>query len=163
MTLSRRIAAALDDPTVLAGAPPHHATAEQTPHRLSLAVRVASPVGVEVESFELSHTDEDRPDRSLDDLKARADRVAARVTYLMEPLRLIEADAQGVEVELRSAQPTARDGRRAYYEVRLNRRGTLRLARVVFDESDRSRTETPFQLTREVLDRLVDDLVATAD
>lgn len=161
MSLSRQIAAALDDLSAIGGTP-HEITAEAGPHRLTLAVRVASPVGVEVLALEFAVSDPARPERSLDDLRAWADRVAARVTYLMEPLVLLEVDPAGGEAELRSQSPTARDGRRAYYEVRLNRQGTLRLHRVSFEESDRRRRDTPFQLTREVLERLADDLAATA-
>ena len=80
----------------------------------------------------------------------------------MEPLRVVEIDPVGVEVELRSAAPTQRNGVRAYYEVRLRRGGTLDLARVVFDDATRTRRDEPFQMTREVLERLTDDLVDTA-
>lgn len=158
MSLSRQIAAALDDLSAI-GAAPHELTAESGPHRLTLTVRVASPVGVEVEALEFTAQG---PERSLDDLRAWADRVANRLTYLMEPLVLLELDADGGTAELRSQSPTARDGQHAYYEVRLNRQGTLRLRRLAFEEADRKRRETPFQLSREVLERLADDLAATA-
>ncbi len=161
MSLSRQIAAALDDLSAIS-ATPHDLTAESGPHRLTLSVRLASPVGVEVEALEFAVHDPSRPERSLDDLRAWANRVADRVTYLMEPLVLLEVDADGGQAELRSRNPTARDGRRAYYEVRLHRQGTLRLHRVAFDEADHKRRETHFQLSREVLERLTDDLVATA-
>ena len=65
-------------------------------------------------------------------------------------------------VELRSHAPTARGDRRAYYEVRLGRQGTLRLARVAFDEVDP--TPAPglaAMMTREVLERLIDDIIAS--
>ncbi len=160
MSLSRRIVAALVDPRV--GPAPHPVTALDGHHRLTLAVRLDSPVGVELDGLTFAVEDPARPARSLDELKAWAARVAARVTYLMEDLVLIEADAAGVEVELRSGRPTARDGRRSYYEARLDRNATLRLSRVSFDESSRRRSDTPFQLTTETLERLADDLVATA-
>jgi hypothetical protein len=158
MSLSRRIAAALADFSA-AGAAPGTVEAAEGPHRLALAARHANPVGVEADRLDF-HAE--GPERSADELRAWADRVAARVTYLMEPVVLLEVDAQGGEAELRSQTPTARDGRRAYYEVRLNCSGALRLHRLAFDEADRRRVETPFQLTREVLERLADDLVATA-
>ncbi len=162
MSLSRRIAVALDEPLAPGAGQPGTISAEEAPHRLTLAVQAANPVGVEVVNLAFSDTDPDQPERSLDDLKAWADRVATRVTYLMEPLVLLEVDSQGGEAELRSQKPTAREGRRTFYEVRLNRQGTLRIVRVAFDEADRSRREISFQLTREVLERLTDDLVATA-
>ena len=62
----------------------------------------------------------------------------------------------------RSHAPTARGDLKSYYEVRLNKTGSLRLSRVVFDEATRRRRPAPCQLTREVLERLTDDLVASA-
>ena len=75
---------------------------------------------------------------------------------------MLEVDAQGGEVELRSQSPTPRGQLRSYYEVRLNKAGTLRLDRVGFDPSDRRRRPMQFQLSREVLERLADDLADTA-
>jgi hypothetical protein len=159
MSLSRRIAAALDEFHARGHATPAVVEAAEAPHRLSLSVAQASPVGVQLDGLAFAA---DGPERSTEALRAWADRVAARVTYLMEPLVLLEVDPEGGEAELRSRQPTAREGRRAFYEVRLNRAGTLRLRRVAFDEADRRRADAPFQLSREVLERLADDLVATA-
>jgi hypothetical protein len=157
-SLSRRIAAALANlpPAV---APTRTASASVTPHHLDLEVRVASPVGVEIERLEFRV---DGPDRTLDELTAWADRLAARVTYLMEPLVLLEVDPLGVEVELRSQAPTARGGLRSYYEARLDRTGRLWVIRQAFDPVSRTRRPVPFQLTAETLERLTDDLVDTA-
>lgn len=162
MSLSQQIVDALDKlPADLAT--PRELHASSGPHRLTLFLRLASAIGVEVEALEFSIATPEPADRSTESLRAWADRVANRVTYLMEPLVLLELDDEGGVAELRSQTPTARDGRRAFYEVRLNRQGTLRLRRLAFDEEDRRRQETPFQLSREVLERLADDLVATAD
>src|SRR6267142_1994445 len=50
-------------------------------------------------------------------LKAKAEAVAAKVTGLMEPLRLIELDGLRTEAILRSTAPTARGERRSHYEL----------------------------------------------
>ena len=162
MTLSRRIADALDDLAATGGATSGSVVAEAPPHRLELTIRTASPIGVEADRLDFKARPEDAPDLVLGDLQAWADRLTARVTYLMEPLVLVEADAEGTTVELRSQKPTPRDGHRSYYEVLLDRGGRLRLHRVRVENSDRRRSEAPFQLSREVLERLADDLVATA-
>jgi hypothetical protein len=154
MSLSTKIAAAAAD---LAASGP--IAVEDGPHRLALDVRSAGPIGVEADALEFTVLD--RPEWTVEALRAWGDRLASRVTYLMEPLVVVEADPVGVEVELRSGTPTARGERRGYYEVRLDRRGSLRLGRVAFDEADRRRRSTSFQLTREVLERLADDLVAS--
>jgi hypothetical protein len=158
MSLSRKIAAALDArPTP--GALPTDVVAAEGPHRLSLSVGLSGPVGLEVHALDFAA--DGRPEWAVDALKSWGDRLAARVTYLMEPLAVVEADAVGGEVELRSGSPTARHGHRSYYRVRLGRDGTLRLDRLAFDESTRTRRPVPFQLTREVLERLADDLAAS--
>ena len=79
----------------------------------------------------------------------------------MEPLVVLEHDPIDNQVEIRSESPTHRSGRRTYYEVRLHPRGTLRLSRVSYDEATRRRQPAPCQLTREALERLADDLVAS--
>ena len=79
----------------------------------------------------------------------------------MEPLKVLEIDAGGGEVQIRSQTPTARGDQRGFYEVRLFRQGTLRLERFAFDEATRQRQPTACQITREVLERLADDLVAS--
>jgi hypothetical protein len=80
----------------------------------------------------------------------------------MEPLVVLEVDPVGVEVELRSQSPTARNGLRSYYEARLSRDGRLHIHRVAFDPVTCVRQSVGFQVTREVLERLADDLVDTA-
>ena len=87
--------------------------------------------------------------------------LAGRVTYLMEPLKVLEVDAAGGEVHIRSQSPTARADQRGYYEMRLFRQGTLRMQRFTFDDTTRQRKQSPCQLTREVLERLADDIVAS--
>lgn len=158
MSLSQEIADALDK-VAGAFAPALALAADEGAHHMLLDVTLAGPVGFSALGLEFRA---DGPERTIDQLKDWADRVAARVTYLMEPLRVVEIDPVGVEVELRSAAPTSRNGVRAFYEVRLRRAGTLNLARVVFDDATRTRRDEPFQMTREVLERLTDDLVDTA-
>ena len=79
----------------------------------------------------------------------------------MEPLKVLEVDAAGGEVHIRSQSPTTRDDQRSYYEVRLFKQGTLRMERSTFDEATRRRRRIPCQLTREVLERLADDVAAS--
>jgi hypothetical protein len=155
MSLSRKIAAALD----AAGPLPRDVEAADGPHRLSLRLTAGGPVGLAFDALDFRH--DGHPGLSPEGLRAWGDRVASRVTYLMEPLVVLEADPVVGEVALRSQSPTPREGRRSYYEVRLDRRGSLRLARVAFDEAERRRKAVDCQLTREVLERLADDLAAS--
>ena len=159
MTLSRKIAAAVDarpDPETL----PCDVAADDGGNRLSLRLTAAGPVGLAFETLEF--TTADRTVRSPDALRAWADRLAATLTYLMEPLVVVELDTLAGEAELRSQSPTPRGDLRSYYEVRLYQTGALRLSRVVFDDASRRRGPAICQLTVEVLERLADDLVACA-
>jgi hypothetical protein len=104
----------------------------------------------------------DRTDWSSAALNAWGDRLTKRINYLLEPLRVLEIDAGCGEVQIRSASPTPRSESRGYYEIRLGRQGTCRLERYSFDETTRQRRRTPCHLTREVVERLADDIAAAS-
>jgi hypothetical protein len=152
--LSRKIAAEVD-----AQAGPGKVTVADGPYHLSLKLTAASPVGIAFDALEFA--DETAAGRSADALRAWGGRLASRLTYLMEPLVVLEVDDQAGEAELRSKSPTVSDGVQSYYEIRLHRAGMLGLRRVAFSESNRRRMPVSCQLTREALDRLANDLVAT--
>lgn len=157
MSLSQKIVAAVD---ASAGSSPCDVSAAEGPNQVSLRLTAGGTVGVAFDAIDFATSA--RPAWTDAELRAWGDRLAARVTYLMEPLVVLEVDPVAGEVELRSLAPTTRGGLRSYYEVRLNRQGALRFARVLFDENTRQRRPATCQLTREVLERLTDDLVATS-
>ena len=158
MNLSQKIAAALDGPD--AAVLPCDVAIADTTHRLVIHLTASGPVGLAFGSLDFTTGAED--DWSPEALKAWGDRLAARVTYLMEPLVVLEIDTLAGEADLRSQPPTARGDLRSFYEMRLTKQGTVRLTRVVFDAATRHRRPAPCQMTREVLERLTDDLVACA-
>ncbi len=158
MNLSKKIAAALDENTKV-HLPPCDIAVEEGAHRLTLHITAIDTVGLAFDSLEFVATD--RTDWTPDSLRSWGDRLAARVTYLMEPFKILEVDAEGGEVCLRSQSPTARNQKRSYYEIRLGKSGTLRMERRTFDEAARVRDRSTCQLTREVLERLADDIVAS--
>jgi len=127
---------------------------------LSLSLSEAGPVGLAFDHLEFAAPD--RRALTPDQLHSWADRLTGRVTYLMEPLVVVEHDRAGAEVDVRSKTPTARRGVRSYYEVRLKGDGSLRMGRVAYDESERRRDPVACPMTFETLDRLVDDLVDTS-
>ena len=155
MNLSQKIAAALDGPdgAVL----PCDVAIADAAHRLVIHLTASGPVGLAFGALDFTTGAED--DWSPEALKAWGDRLAARVTYLMEPLVVLEQDALAGEVAIRSHVPTSRGESRAFYEIRLSGGGNLHLARVAFDESTRRRRGLDCMMTREVLERLVDDII----
>ncbi len=116
MSLSRKIADGVDELVKEAG-PPRPLSAEEGRHHIDLPVTLATAIGVECAGFDFHVAD--RASMSLDDLRAWGQRIAGKVTYLMEPLAVQEADAVAGEVLLRSAIPTLKPDRRSYYEAHL--------------------------------------------
>jgi hypothetical protein len=159
MSLSQKIAAALDENT-RAYVLPCTVTVEEGPARLTMNITALDSVGIALDRLEFSRSD--RTEWSSPELNAWGERLAARITYLLEPLKVLEIDAGGGEVQIRSQAPTARAETRGYYEIRLFKNGTLRLERFVFDEASRQRKPTAAQFTREVLERLADDIASAA-
>ena len=156
MSLSRSLSAAVE----AAAATPCPIASEAGPHRLALQLTATGPVGLAFDGLDFASI---APlDLSAEALRAWGDRLAARVTYLMEPLVVQEVDAEAGEAELRSQAPTPRADRKSFYEVRLRREGALHLRRLAFDDATRRRGLVPCQMTLEVLERLADDLVASA-
>jgi hypothetical protein len=158
MSLSQKIAAALDENT-RAYTLPCAVTVEDGPNRLTLNLTALDTVGVAFDSLEFATAN--RTDWSSDALKAWGERLAARVTYFLEPLKVLEIDAGGGEVQIRSQSPTSRAEQRGFYEVRLFKQGTLRMERFVYSDATRKRQRTPCQFTREVIERLADDIAAS--
>ena len=158
MSLSKKIAAALDENTKV-HVLPCTVTVEEGPHRLSLHLSALDTVGLACTALEF--TTSSRVEWTSEGLGAWGERLAGRVSYLLEPLKVLEVDRDGGEVQIRSQNPTTRSEQRGYYEVRLFKQGTLKMGRYAFDEETRQRRCTPCQLTREVLERLADDLAGS--
>jgi hypothetical protein len=95
------------------------------------------------------------------ELQARAEQVCQRVTGLLEPLRLVEVDAQSNTALLRSEQPGQVGGDRFYYEVLLHGDGGSVLRRYQTPQAGQPRRQqVAFALTHETLAKLVRDLTA---
>jgi hypothetical protein len=100
---------------------------------------------------------------STEQLRAWGDRVAKRVRYLLEAIESVELDAPKGQLLLRSTPPEKKpDGTVFYYEVLLESGAELHLTRQRFDAQHRTRTAEPLHCTRELLEKLVNDLAATA-
>lgn len=91
-------------------------------------------------------------------LRAWADGVAARVTGLLEPLRVVEVDAPRLQAQLRSQNPIPRDEQSFYYEVILQAAGTALLRRYQAGQAGTPRAQAAFPLTHEALAKLAADL-----
>jgi hypothetical protein len=95
-------------------------------------------------------------------LQALAKSLAQRLTYLLEPIAPIEADAEGCTVQMRSNPPQRGEEGTSYYELLVRRGGELDLRRW---KKAPGGTRTPLNatVTREVFLRLVGDLAAAVE
>ena len=92
-------------------------------------------------------------------VKQVADQLSSRLTYLLEPIRTIEVDAESCTVQLRSNPPQVGDDATSYYELEARGGGSLRLQR--FEKTaGEPRRPVQIEVTREVFRRLVDDFAA---
>ncbi len=98
-----------------------------------------------------------------DVLKKWAEDLCARVTYLMEQLGPLEIDVEGRQVLVRSKSPDKRDDATTFYEILLQSQGagifTLRRYRRAVGSAPREHVD--LRMTLELLEKLIDDLVAT--
>ncbi len=94
-------------------------------------------------------------------LAERAGALAARVTGLLEPLRLVEVDSGRAVAQLRSAAPLVRGADAFYYEVLLEGETAVRLRRFQANRASTRRQQVGFALTHEALARVAADLAAT--
>jgi len=99
---------------------------------------------------------------SSSDLERLAKALSERLTYLMEPIRPIEIDADACVAQLRSSPPQRDDDGRNYYELTVHRGGEISLCRYR-KEPGTPRHQIPATVTREVLLRLADDFEAVLD
>jgi len=93
-------------------------------------------------------------------LRTWADRIAGRVTGLLEPLKVHEIDAERNEGLLRSASPAQRSGNVFYYEVQLRGTNEAVIRRFQATHTAGKREQVQFALTHEALAKLTADLTA---
>lgn len=95
-------------------------------------------------------------------LHAWAAELSRRVTYLLEKVGPLELDPAEQELLVRSTPPDRQPDRIQYYEIRLHP-GALHLRRYRATPHQPGREPIDVQLTFEVLQKLVDDLVTAAN
>jgi hypothetical protein len=94
-------------------------------------------------------------------LRAWADRIAARVTGLLEPLKVIEIDKQRHEGLLRSETPLVRGDKVLYCEIMLKGTNRATLRRYEAPATGMGhREQVAFALTHDALAKLAGDLTA---
>lgn len=135
--------------------------AEAQPLRAACKLVALDGIGCAFLSVTVSHESEVAWDVAR--LKQAAGQLAARLTYLLEPISPIEVDAEGCTVQMRSSPPQKDDDGTSYYELLLTRAGALSLHRYRRTTGAAAAARQPIEahVTREVLLRLIGDFAAT--
>jgi hypothetical protein len=107
----------------------------------------------------LGYTTDKLAAATLDELKEISETLTGRLTYLLEPIGLVEVDRDRAAVQLRSNPPQKGDDGTSYYELMVRRGGDVTLSRYQ-KKSGQMRQIVPANITREVLQRLAEDFVA---
>ena len=102
-------------------------------------------------------------DAKFDDLKKWAEELCQRVTYLLENIGPLELDPHGSQVMIRSTNPDKQSGRTKYYEIILQAQsaGNFALSRYESEKGTLGRNPVDIQITHEVMQKLLADLVET--
>ena len=138
----------------------HTFVAADSGQRLECELTTLDRVGCEFTRFALFA--DSLSSATMDQLKRVSEALAARLTYLLEPIKPIEQDADQCVIQMRSVPPQREADVTSYYEVLVRRGGELSLCRWAKSPGD-VRQQLPAQVTREVFLRLVGDFSAAAN
>jgi hypothetical protein len=125
--------------------------------RVEADLLAVDAVGCALET--LAYTTTKLANSSLDDLKRISQQLTGKLTYLLEPIGLVEADRDRAAIQLRSSPPKKGEDGTSYYELMVRRGGDVTLSRYQ-KKPGQIRQIVRANFTREVLVRLADDFVA---
>lgn len=122
--------------------------------RVLLTADTVDSVGCKLHALEVRRL---APLENQAPLADQAGRLAATVTGLLEPLKVLEIDAEHGVAQLRSTSPAKRGEALRYYEVLRHADGTTLLQRY---QAGAPREAVDFTLTHEALAKLVRDFAS---
>jgi hypothetical protein len=150
--------AALDDAHVDSTSVSQEIQGTANGHEVTAEVVESGPIGMRVRALTITRPDgndhavaDDSPESS----RQTAERLVDRITYLEEPLGILECDPEGDVVQIRSTPPNSQGGRSEYYELEV---GSNRQTLARFRGGTGPREQIPFDLTRHSLRRIVRDM-----
>ena len=155
MTISQDIKHELDRIQSLQG--PARLEVETVAGKLESQISQVDAIGCALET--LVYRSDKLAGATIAQLKKLSDNLTKRLTYLLEPIGALEADAESCTVQMRSSPPQQGDDGSSYYELLVRRGGEISLCRYAKSPGQPRRTIAT-QLTREVFIRLAEDFVA---
>ena len=137
---------------------PHAVELESPESRRKFILRFKAVEGIGCLLDELKVETNSTGNAKDDVLQKRAKHLGDRVQYLLEPLALLELDAELDTAQLRSAPPTRTEAETRYFELSIQ---TDEMTLKRYAKSPKNvRQEIPMEVTKETLHRLIKDLEA---
>ena len=161
MTLQDKLQQELDRllPMIAGSAAPQQLTIDVGQGTLQCDLKAIDAIGCSF--FNFSFSTDRLANTAPEELKRLSEMLAAKLHYLLEPIRLIEIEDGGNLLQLRSDPPQKNENSTSYYELLAKRGGEFTLCR--YDKPIGSpRSVVPANVTREVLCRLATDFVEAA-
>jgi hypothetical protein len=92
-------------------------------------------------------------------LEEQSQEIQERLTYLLEAFRLLELDQMNKRAQLRSYPPYKDENSKYYYEIILDEANRVHFQRYQYSKIEKRFEKTTSQLTLEIFERLINDLV----
>jgi len=96
-------------------------------------------------------------------VRKQADFLKNNLTYLLENFEVFEIDKLQSKAQLRSHVPDEDDTSLSYFEIIITGGRSITLARWVFDKDSKQKKPGNFQLTNEILEKIINDFVKTIE
>jgi len=94
-------------------------------------------------------------------LESDSNKIQTKITYLLEDFKLIELDRMNKRAQLRSYPPYEEEDSKYYYEIVLDEANRVHFQRYQYSSSNKRYEKITCQLTLEIFERLINDLVST--
>ena len=129
--------------------------------KIMLTVKDFDKFSFVLERVELSQPGQQR--LSIDKLQHQAEALINKITYLLEPFRLVELDAANLKIQLRSKHPEKQGSKISFYEILLVATPAQTFVRYQYDNHDQVRKPQPFHVTNEILVKLINDMTVSLE
>jgi len=143
-------------PIIANSGSPEQLTIDVEHGTLRCKMKAIDAIGCSFQTFSL--TTDRLANTTPPELKKLSETLAAKLHYLLEPIRLIEIEAEGHLLQFRSDPPQKNEHSTSYYELLAKCGGELTLCRYN-KPIGKERSVVPANVTREVLCRLTADFV----
>ena len=160
MGVGRKLVRALDNLMVTETNLPLVVAAEHEGSKANLELSDLDRLGCSVLELKVKGTKDDRMEG---DLESRASELSQKVNYLLEDIRLVEVNKDKGFALLRSYSPREDKDHIFYYEMTLRDDPSISAVRYKYIKERKSPKQVSYILTKEVLERLVDDLAFVCD